>query len=347
MVSVEFRNVTKRFGTTAAVDAVSLSIENGELFFLLGPSGCGKTTALRMAAGFIAPDEGQILFNGRDVVRTPPHRRNVGMVFQTYALFPHLTVEQNVAYGLRFRKLGAEEKKNRVTEILDRTRLGGLGRRMPAQLSGGQQQRVALARALVIKPDVLLLDEPLSNLDTKLRVEVREEIKWIHSEFKITALYVTHDQDEALSLADRMAIMRDGRIEQTGAPAEIYARPRNAFVAGFVGETNLLSAHAGMRDGRPGLETPAGWAPVAAAVSKKGEFQVSIRPESVRLSAPEKGAAQGRVVSVKFFGSTAKVEVALRDGPVVKALVVGAGARWRAGDAAGVSLEAEDVVVLE
>ncbi len=350
MVSVEFESVVKRFGSTVAVDRVSLKINEGELFFLLGPSGCGKTTCLRMVAGFISPDGGCLTFDGHDIGNMPPHRRNVGMVFQTYALFPHMTVEQNVAYGLRFRKVGAADRKRRTAEILERTRLEGLGKRLPAQLSGGQQQRVALARALVIQPDVLLLDEPLSNLDTRLRIEVREEIKKIHEEFRITALYVTHDQDEALSLADRLAVMRDGRIEQMGTPEDIYARPANAFVAGFVGDTNILSAAPAVRDGTSGIDTPAGWVPIgdnAGYALPVGEFDISVRPESVKLADPSECDAAGTVRSIDFFGSTARIILELDNGLELSALAVGPSTRWKKGSRAGIRLEAGDVVILK
>ena len=348
MVSVEFKNVIKRFGATIAVDGVSLEIQKGELFFLLGPSGCGKTTCLRMIAGFLEPDEGEILFDGRDVCRRPPHNRNVGMVFQTYALFPHMNVEQNIAYGLRFRKTERAGREKKVGEILERTRLEGLGRRMPSELSGGQQQRVALARALVIQPDVLLLDEPLSNLDTKLRVEVREEIRRIHREFRITSLYVTHDQDEALSLADRMAVMKDGRIAQEGAPREIYTRPRTEFVARFVGETNLLDGRVAETGGRLVIETPAGTVdPAPGGLAAGAAVRVSVRPESVRLLEPGAGEVNARVVEMSFFGSTARLVLELEGGAKLNALAVGAGAGWTEGSEAGVSLEAGDVVVVE
>ncbi len=349
MVSVELKNVVKRYGATTAVDGVSLTIGRGELFFLLGPSGCGKTTVLRMLAGFITPDGGEIMFDGRDISRTPPHRRNAGMVFQTYALFPHMTVGENVAYGLRFRKLGSDEKKRRVADVMERTRLAGLERRMPPELSGGQQQRVALARALVIQPDVLLLDEPLSNLDTKLRVEVREEIRRIHEEFKITALYVTHDQDEALSLADRMAIMKDGVIEQIGTPGEVYARPRNAFVASFVGETNLIEGRPGARDGAAGYDTPAGWVPARDGAATGGAVMLSVRPESVLLCEAGGGAARGTIEDTSFFGGTVKLDITLECGQKLIARAPGAGgvSRWKKGAPVGVSLEARDVAVLE
>ncbi len=349
MVSVELKNITKKYGGTTAVDDVSLEIGRGELFFLLGPSGCGKTTILRMVAGFVTPDSGEVLFDARDVSKIPPHGRNVGMVFQTYALFPHMTVEQNIGYGLRFRKIESSEKKKRVVELLDRTRLTGLGGRLPSQLSGGQQQRVALARALVIQPDVLLLDEPLSNLDTRLRVEMREEIRRIHNEFGVTALYVTHDQEEALSLAHRVAIMRDGVIVQSGAPSDIYMRPRNEFVARFVGDSNILPAKAARRDGRPGLETPAGWLPSSSGPPRNGTVFVSVRPENVSLCQPIPGAANAKISSVTFLGSAIKAELALEDGTAITALFPGTanGVLWKSGDIVGVRLEVDDAVVLE
>ena len=237
MVGVTIENVTKRFGDVAAVEGVTLEIARGELFFLLGPSGCGKTTLLRMVAGFYTPDVGRIVFDDRDVTNVPPHKRNTGMVFQNYALWPHLTVEENVAYGLDVRDVSASERKDRVAKALETVRMQRYAGRSPNQLSGGQQQRVALARALVIEPDAVLLDEPLSNLDAKLRLEMREEIKRIHETIGITMIYVTHDQKEALSMADRLAVMKDGRVCQTGDPRAIYNHPRSAFVAGFIGET--------------------------------------------------------------------------------------------------------------
>jgi len=348
MVSVEFQDVTKNFGETTAVDNVSLRIDRGELFFLLGPSGCGKTTCLRMLAGFLSPESGKILFDGRDVVKTPPHRRNVGMVFQTYALFPHMTVHQNVEYGLRFRKTGRGERDSRVAEMLERTRLEGLARRFPSELSGGQQQRVALARALVIQPDVLLLDEPLSNLDTRLRVEMREEIRRIHKEFRITALYVTHDQDEALSLADRLAVMRDGRIVQAGTPDSIYSRPATEFVAQFVGDTNLLDARAVEKGGGAALETPLGTVEPAPAGTEPGRnLRISVRPECVKLVEPGLGAKSASVAEISFFGSTARLRLAVEGGLEIAALAVGKTLKWREGSEVGVLLEAEDVVVVE
>ena len=246
MIAIE--NLSKSFGGFLALDRVGLTIETGELFFLLGPSGCGKTTLLRHIAGFYQPDEGRILFDGKDVTRVPAHRRNTGMVFQNYALWPHLTVERNVAFGLEERRLPRAEVDRRVTEALRVVRLEDLARRKIHEMSGGQQQRVALARALVVRPACLLLDEPLSNLDSKLRLEMRQEIRRICREFQLTSIYVTHDQQEALSIADRIAILNAGKVLQVGAPEEIYRNPRNRFVAEFIGEGNFLTGHIARRN---------------------------------------------------------------------------------------------------
>src|SRR5215204_691331 len=238
---VRIANISKSFGQTPALRDVSLEVEPHELFFLLGPSGCGKTTLLRLIAGFYEPDAGQLFFGDQPINGVPPHRRNTGMVFQNYALWPHMTVAQNVAYGLDVRAVAADEKKRRVAEALEIVQMQPYAQRFPNQLSGGQQQRVALARALVIRPAVLLLDAPLSNLDARLRLEMREEIRRIHSQTRITTIYVTHDQKEALSLASRLAVLRDGLVEQIGDPRSVYRNPKNQFVADFIGETNWLS----------------------------------------------------------------------------------------------------------
>ena len=240
MLPLSFEAITKRFDKTIAVNNLSLAVREGELFFMLGPSGCGKTTCLRMVAGFAAPDGGVLRFGERVMNTVPPHRRNTGMVFQNYALWPHLTARGNVEYGLRVRKVPRAERDKLTANALEMVRLGGLGDRYPGQLSGGQQQRVALARALVIRPDVLLLDEPLSNLDAQLRLEMRREIKRLHTETGTTALYVTHDQEEALSIADRIAILKDGILQQVGTPRELYRLPHTRFVAEFIGETNFI-----------------------------------------------------------------------------------------------------------
>src|SRR2546423_15336184 len=256
---VSIQNLTKKFGDTLAVKSVSLEIASQELFFLLGPSGCGKTTLLRLIAGFYQPDGGELVFGGKSMNGVPPHRRNTGMVFQNYALWPHLTVAENVVYGLEVRSLLASEKKARLAEALSIVQMEKYADHTPNQLSGGQQQRIALARALVIRPDLLLLDEPLSNLDARLRLEMREGIRRIHSPTKITTIYVTHDQKEALSLANRMAVMRDGVIEQIGDPRTVYRAPANRFVADFIGETNWPAAEVqGQFDGGMRLKTEFG-----------------------------------------------------------------------------------------
>src|SRR5476649_900365 len=240
MISIRIQQLTKRFGAVTALHHLDLTIEPGELFFLLGPSGCGKTTLLRSMAGFYIPEEGKIFFGDQDVTRLAPHKRNTGMMFQSYALWPHMTVAENVAFGLEERKVARPEITRRVGEALESVRMGQYADRRPNQLSGGQQQRVALARALVIRPQCLLLDEPLSNLDAKLRLEMRAEIRRVCKEFKLTTVYVTHDQKEALSISDRMAILEGGHILQVGTPREVYGRPKRKTVAHFIGETDFI-----------------------------------------------------------------------------------------------------------
>ncbi len=240
MVTVTLKNITKRFGEVIAADRITLKIEHGEFFTFLGPSGCGKTTTLRIIAGLEYPDEGEIYFDDENVTELPPYKRNTGMVFQNYALWPHMTVFDNIAYGLKIRRVPKEEIRRKVLEVLELVKLRGLENRYPTQLSGGQQQRVALARALVIEPRVLLLDEPLSNLDAKLRIEMREEIKRLQKKLGITAIYVTHDQEEAMVISDRIAVMNQGRIMQVGEPREVYRRPQNLFVASFLGRCTIL-----------------------------------------------------------------------------------------------------------
>jgi len=237
---IAVENLTKRFGAQAAVSRVSLSIQEGEMFTLLGPSGCGKTTLLRLLAGFYTADEGEIRFGDRVVNEVPPHERGIGMVFQNYALWPHMTVSENVSYGLKLRKVSSSDMAARVQGVLAKVGLTGLSDRYPGQLSGGQQQRVALARALVLNPQMLLLDEPLSNLDAKIRVQVRAEIRKLQKELAITAVYVTHDQEEALAMSDRIAVFNLGRVCQVGPPKALYERPANRFVADFIGINNLV-----------------------------------------------------------------------------------------------------------
>lgn len=240
MQALQLVDLSKRFGEVVAVDHLTLDVEAGEFVSLLGPSGCGKTTTLRMIAGLEEPDSGRVLLGDQDITYLPPEKRNLGLMFQDYALFPHMTVGQNVAFGLQMRKLPRDEIRTKVDEALKMVRLSGLQDRYPRQLSGGQQQRVALARALVVEPQILLLDEPLSNLDAKLRQEMRVELKLIQSEVGITTVYVTHDQEEALTLSDRLVVMRDGRVIQMGSPIEIYEHPQDSFVASFLGQENFF-----------------------------------------------------------------------------------------------------------
>jgi len=319
---VRLDTISKRFGATVAVDSVSLTVEPGEFLTLLGPSGCGKTTTLRMVAGLEEPTSGRVLIDDEDVTDQPPHARDITMVFQSYALFPHLTVFENVAYGLRVLRRPADEVQRRVMEALTLAGIGDLGARQPAALSGGQQQRVALARALVLQPKVLLFDEPLSNLDAKLRKRMRDEIRALQRRAGITALYVTHDQAEALAVSDRIAVMAHGRVEQLGAPAEIYRRPATRFVADFIGEANLLPVEieAGGPSGtRARLGSVALAVPDGAGIS--GPATLVVRPEAVQirpatLSAPPAGALGGQVRQAAYLGAAAEYTVDTEDGAV-------------------------------
>lgn len=327
---VRVDGVTKRYGSATAVDNVSLSIRPGEFVTLLGPSGCGKSTLLRMISGFVIPDEGDIRIDGQSVVELPPFKRNTAMVFQDYALFPHRTVAQNLAFGLRMRRLPRGEIDRRVERMLEMIELRGLGDRRIDQISGGQAQRVALGRALIVEPALLLLDEPLGALDLKLRRQMQAELKRIQREMKLTFLYVTHDQEEALTMSDRIAVMRAGRVEQFASPSEIYNHPATAFVADFVGEANLLPAI--VTDPASGLVVVAG-SEVRIAVQQAGRFiagskvSLAIRSEAIRL-ATEGDAADpslaGTVEEVLFAGSAAKVIVQLDNG-LKLAATVGAG----------------------
>jgi spermidine/putrescine transport system ATP-binding protein len=323
--SVGVDGVTKRFDDVAAVDEVSVEIGSGEFFSLLGPSGCGKTTTLRVIAGFERPDAGRILIGDADVTQMPPHLRPVNTVFQSYALFPHLSVEQNVAFGLRFKDIPKQEGRGRVADALELVRLGGLGERRPHQLSGGQQQRVALARALVLSPEVLLLDEPLGALDAKLRRELQIELKSIQREIGITFVYVTHDQEEALTMSDRLAVMAGGKIEQLGTPREVYENPETAFVADFLGVSNLMRAR--VVEGR---NVDVGGVVLSAehGEAQAGVVRLTIRPERVRIEPPTTEGDNRVPATIERFvylGSTTQVFVVLPGGDRVQALVANSG----------------------
>lgn len=317
MGGIKIQNVTKRFGNLVAVDSVSCEIKKGEFFTLLGPSGCGKTTLLRCVAGFLQPESGHLFFGDRRVDSIPTHKRGVGMVFQNYAVFPHLSVQENVKYGLKARKVSASDQNRRSLDALSMVQLAGLENRLPNQLSGGQLQRVAIARALVIEPEVLLMDEPLSNLDAKLRVEMRGEIKELQKKMGITTIYVTHDQEEALSISDRIAVMDHGLVRQIAEPWEIYTKPADPFVAGFIGSTNMLTVevveskdkHVVGRCGEAlmGLSTVEGAEPGQ-------RFRISIRPEVINIIAEPEAVSDscwcidGRIARIEYLGSTVKYE---------------------------------------
>jgi iron(III) transport system ATP-binding protein len=316
MISIQIQKLTKRFGAVTALHDLDLTIEPGELFFLLGPSGCGKTTLLRSIAGFYIPEGGKILFGEEDVTRLAPHKRNTGMMFQSYALWPHMTVAENVAFGLQERKVAKDEIKRRVGEALESVRMGTYAERRPNQLSGGQQQRVALARALVIRPRCLLLDEPLSNLDAKLRLEMRTEIRRVCKEFKLTTVYVTHDQKEALSISDRMAILEGGRILQVGTPRQIYRRPARKTVAHFIGETDFIPGKViEIGEGRLKVDTAIGQ---FEGVAGDQNFRpvlgqsvtLSIRPECWTLSreAPTLNGVKGKIGEAVYLGEVAQYD---------------------------------------
>lgn len=346
---VLIRNLTKKFGDTAALKNVSLEIQSQELFFLLGPSGCGKTTLLRTIAGFYQPDGGELLFGERPMAGVPPHQRNAGMVFQNYALWPHMTVAENIAYGLDVRGVCAAEKKQRVAEALAIVQMEPYASRSPNQLSGGQQQRVALARALVIRPNVLLLDEPLSNLDAKLRLEMREEIRRIHAQTRITTIYVTHDQKEALSLATRMAVLRDGVIEQLGDPRTVYRSPSNRFVADFIGETNWVEAEV-KSAGANGLLLQTGFGAIttmtAASHATGDKVWLGFRPEAVQIGANGTNSFQATITHVSYLGEVEQYGLEILSGRSIKAFEQNPAEIRRAGTSLTVHVRPQDCLVL-
>jgi iron(III) transport system ATP-binding protein len=356
MTGITIQNLTKRFGTSTVLSQIQLHIEPGELFFLLGPSGCGKTTLLRHIAGFYQPDHGKVLFGEEDVTRVPPHLRDTGMMFQSYALWPHLSVAENVAFGLVERKCPTAEMDQRVTEALERVKMGGLGARRIQQLSGGQQQRVALARALVIRPKVFLLDEPLSNLDAKLRLEMRSEIRRLCKQFGLTGVYVTHDREEALSMGDRLAIMDSGKIIQVGEPMHVYRNPINRMTAEFMGETNFIEGTVGLPTSRPGLvdvETVHG---VLRGRTYSAEFTpvqgqpvlLSLRPETLNLTgvADSPNRLTGSVCSASYLGPSVQYEVRLPDGTLVKCGEMNPAKVRNIDDPVQLMMATQDVVIL-
>lgn len=343
MTAIHLKNLVKKFDQTTAVAGIDLDIQAGELFFLLGPSGCGKTTLLRMLAGFIDPTSGVVLFGDTDVTHLPPNKRNTGMVFQSYALWPHMSVVENVAYGLLIRKFSAEDRKAKALDALSKVHMEHLAERKPNELSGGQQQRVALARAIVVEPDVLLLDEPLSNLDAKLRLEMRSEIRRICTSLGITTVYVTHDQKEALSIADRMAILKDGLVQQVGTPSDIYQRPCSQFVAEFIGETNFVPASVTSE----GLDTPAGLLSSEIQPTRRNVV-CSIRPEAINVcdSLASVNGFTGTCVETIYLGEVAQHQVKVHEELVLRVTEVNPSHLGKIGDTMNLSVSPADVVPL-
>jgi spermidine/putrescine transport system ATP-binding protein len=324
---VRLVDLVKRFADVTAVAGINLQMPPGEFFSLLGPSGCGKTTTLRLIAGFERPDEGQILLDGVDMAETPPHKRNVNTVFQNYALFPHLSVADNVGFGLRYKDASKDEARKRIGDALALVRLEGLERRRPSQLSGGQQQRVALARALILNPAVLLLDEPLGALDAKLRKALQIELKSLQEEVGITFIYVTHDQEEALTMSDRLAVMSNGRVEQVGTPSQIYEEPRTTYVADFLGVSNLMQATAEGQAQSGRCRVKLGDATLEAGqgdTSAHGEVKIVIRPERVRVEPQDTGGdnrVPAMVDRVVYVGSVMHLMLTLAHGEHLQAWV--------------------------
>lgn len=324
---IDIDNVTKRFGALAAVSQVTLSIQEGELFTLLGPSGCGKSTLLRLIAGFYNPDEGEIRFDGQRINEVPPNERGIGMVFQAFALWPHMTAFENIAYGLKLRKISRAEVADRVSVVLNNVKLAGFGDRYPGQLSGGQQQRVALARALVLNPKILLLDEPLSNLDAKVRVQVRQEIRKLQKELGITTIYVTHDQEEALTLSDRIAVINQGKVFQVGPPKALYERPANRFVADFIGINNFLAGTVTAVSSevrRLRVKTTVG---ELSALLEDGSPRegdsclLCVRPENARVNEePGHGhnKLKGRITFAAYLGNTLRYDIEIAPNVIFK-----------------------------
>ena len=343
-VEVRLEYLVRRYGAVTALDGLSLTLGPGELVALLGPSGCGKTTALRLLAGLEDADEGRVVIGGDDVTSLPANRRNVGMVFQAYSLFPHLLAWENVAFGLQMRRVGAAERKKRALETLELVGLSRVANRYANQMSGGQQQRVALARALAIRPQVLLLDEPLSALDAKVRARLRDEIRRIQLEVGITTLFVTHDQEEALAIADRVGVMQSGKLEQLGPPTEIYSRPATPFVAEFVGLTNRIPGE--VKFG--GVEVRGTQLPLVQKDVPAGPAIALVRPEAVTITGDggtSSGPLVGTVIAVAFLGATSRVTVDLGDITVLAQLPTSAASEHPAGTKVTLALRADPVLV--
>ncbi|UFJ41143.1 ABC transporter ATP-binding protein [Brevibacillus humidisoli] len=355
MIDVELRNIEKRFQNNVVVKNFNLQVEQGEFVSFLGPSGCGKTTTLNMIAGFLEPDGGDLLIKGKRMNGVPPYKRELGMVFQTYSLFPHMTVAENVGYGLKLRKVGKAEIAERVERVLKLVKLPQVADRYPKQLSGGQRQRIAIARALVIEPSLLLLDEPLSNLDAKLREELRDELKRLHQEIGVTTIFVTHDQEEALSLSDRIVVLNDGHVEQIGTPAEIYNHPASEFVHTFIGKTNKLTGKVTeVGQDRFTVLTDSGLVIETAAQRQSfdvgQEVHVFIRPEKIRLFPAEEMAANGGVgqlVMTSFLGAFTECEVRIGEQLLsVKVQMMEQDIDLRQGQTVGCSWNREDVLLM-
>jgi spermidine/putrescine transport system ATP-binding protein len=327
---VRLEELTKEFGDIVAVDGIDLHMPPGEFFTMLGPSGCGKTTTLRMIAGFERPTAGRILLDGTDVAQVPAHKRNVNTVFQSYALFPHLDVAGNVAFGLKYRRLTKQEQRQQVKEVLELVQLAGFERRKPSQLSGGQQQRVALARALILAPRVLLLDEPLGALDARLRRDLQVELKALQNDIGVTFVFVTHDQEEALTMSDRVAVMRGGRVEQAGSPREVYEEPRTMFVADFLGVSNLLEVEAvGLERGACVLRlADRTFRAEQGETDARGELKAMIRPERIGVEphgAPGDNRLPGMVERAVFLGGSYEIHVRVLGGEILKVAMANEG----------------------
>ena len=348
--AVDLRHVTLAYGEFVAVKDVSLSIRKGEFVTLLGPSGCGKTTILRSIAGLVQPTGGEISVAGRRIDNIPIHKRNIGLVFQNYALFPHKTIFDNIAFGLKYRNVEKQEIARKVTRALEMVRLPGVEKKLPSEMSGGQQQRIALARAIVIEPDVLLLDEPLSALDANLREEMRTELKIIQREVGITTIFVTHDQDEALAMSDRIVVMNKGLIEQVGTPEDVYRRPESRFVASFLGQSNLLPGRvSAIAGGTATLRLDKGHDIAAAAPQnlKDGASVTAIvRAQKVQLGPPERGGLRGRIISTSYLGGSAAYFVDM-GGITLQAIATIDDRVWREGEEVSIAIAPSDVLLLD